>query len=111
MEIKEGRKMEILDLEKVKKQNDLKKKMETAINQYKDIYMNHRNKIAFVMKYLFPNACYIQKLQIKHADYLFTLCKCTYKKLKQLEIQTKDRVNFLGLKEFYDEFTKSANYK
>lgn len=73
--------------------------------------MNYRNNIAFVMKYLFPNACYIKKLPITQENYLFTICKCTYQRLKQLELQTRDKVNFLGLKEYFDEFTKSAHYK
>ena len=66
MDNKEGQKMQKAEIERVKKQNDLKKKIETAINNYKEEYINYRNVIAVFLKYLFPNACYIQKLNINH---------------------------------------------
>jgi len=59
MDFREGQKMQKVELEKVKNQYNLKKNIDTAINNYKDEYINYRNNIAVLLKYMFPNACYV----------------------------------------------------
>jgi len=58
--------MEKKAIELAKQQNETKKRMQAAIEKYKNEYLNYRNNIVFLMKYLFPNACYVTNIKMKH---------------------------------------------
>lgn len=66
----------------------------------------------FIFKYIVPQILAIyKKCSANHAITLFIMCKKAYQDLKLFHLQVCGKKNSLELKEYFEEFAASRQYK
>jgi hypothetical protein len=94
----------------VQKEAEEQKKITAAIQKYEKLYLNKRNNIMFIFKFVTPYIYFVYNIKANHEITLFILCKKAYHQMKAFHHYVKARSNFMKLGAYFNEFTKSPKY-
>jgi len=97
-------------MELIKKKNDEKKKIDLVIETYSKQYLNRRNNIMFIFKFVTPYIFNLSKNGANHGVTLFIVCKKAYQDIKTYFKMLQNKVNFLNLHSYFQEFVESSSY-
>lgn len=100
-----------VDIQHMAKEAEEKKNISLSIQKYEKTYLNKRNNIMFIFKFVTPHINNLLNINANHQITLFILSKKAYHQMKELHQHLKNRVNFLKLAPHFAEFTKSSKYE
>lgn len=99
-----------VDMQKVMKEAEEKKQVSLSIYRYEKMYLNKRNNIMFIFKFVTPYIYNLFNIKANHGITLFILSKKAYHQMKHLHQYVKSKTNFLKLAPYFDHFIKSTKY-
>ncbi len=87
-----------------------KKNRTLAFNDYEKMYVNKRNNIMFIFKFVCPFANTLVKFKANHGIAFFITSKRAYTDMKKLISEIAKKINIFELKNYWSEFNSSSNY-
>ena len=93
------------------KQNEEKKKIALAIEKYEKLYLNRRNNIMFIFKYVTPYIYNFYEINANHGITLFVISKKAYHDMKEFNRLLRDKINFMKLSPYFNEFIANPKYR
>jgi hypothetical protein len=98
-------------MQKMMKEADEKKQISLSIQKYEKMYLNKRNNIMFIFKFVTPHINNLMAIKANHQITLFILSKKAYHQMRAFHQHVKAKTNFMKLAPHFSEFTKSSKYE
>lgn len=93
------------------KQNEEKKRIALATEKYEKQYLNKRNNIMFIFKYVTPYIYSFFSINANHGITLFVISKKAYHDMKKFLAYITSKTNFLKLDPYFKDFTANPKYR
>lgn len=90
------------NLEKVQKEAEEQRKMASAGQKYEKLYLNHRNNIMFIFKFVTPYIHNIFNIHANHDITLFILSKKSFLQMKAFHHHVKSKGNYFKLANYFN---------
>jgi uncharacterized protein with PQ loop repeat len=76
--------------------------MRQLIDSYGKLYLNHRNNIMFIFKFISPYIYSLYGIKANHGITMFIASKKSYLQMKEFYALLTKRVNFLKLNPYFE---------
>lgn len=93
------------------KEVDMKKEKDNALDRYEKAYLNKRNNIMFIFKFVSPFIPNFNMIKANHGITMFILSKKAYQDMIEFIHDIENGKNIFNFPKYFEEFRMSALYK
>lgn len=86
-----------VNVDKMAKEAEEKKQISFSIQRYEKLYLNKRNNIMFIFKFVTPHINNLMNIKANHQITLFILSKKAYHQMRTFHQHVKAKTNFMKL--------------
>lgn len=90
---------------------NFKRAKENAFTDYEKMYLQRRNDIYFVFKFIAPYVSKFGQVKANHGIAMFIISKKAFIDMKQFRRSLEKRENIFKIKNFFEDFTNSQIYQ
>lgn len=98
------------DFDKVRKEMEMRKEIDSAIIHYSQVYLEYRNMIMLTFKHGIMPIYEISSLPINQNLYAFLMCKRAFIDMSTFRSAVLKKSNIFNLAKFFNEFLASPEY-